>query len=276
MGTQTTVDRVRVVTWNLWWRFGGWEPRQHAIATTLAELDADIVCLQEVWGEENGDDQVATLGEALGMDGVRTDERFFRGVSFGNAILSRHGIERVADIGLPPDDGPGHRRALVARVTAPHAVVPVVCTHLEYRFDKSAIRQEQVARLMQIVADHRGDESDHPVVLAGDHNALPTSDEVRMITGESPPPVDGLVMTDAWAARGEGAGVTWDEQNPNVGPTAWPRRRLDYVFVSWPRPKPLGNPIAAQLGGLSAANGVVPSDHYAVVVDLHEGPPADA
>ncbi len=274
MGTQTTVDRVRVVTWNLWWRFGDWQARQGAIAETLAGLDADIICLQEVWSEENGVDQVAQLASTLVMQGIRTDERFYRGASFGNAILSRHPIERVADQRLPPDDGPGHRRALVARVEAPHAALSVVCTHLEYRFDKSAVRQEQVARLMEIVADQRGGEDDHPVILAGDLNAVPTSDEVRMITGEASPPVDGLVMTDAWATRGKGAGVTWDEKNPHVGPTAWPQRRIDYVFVSWPRPKPLGNPVAARLAGDSETGGIVPSDHYAVVVDLHEGPPA--
>ncbi len=43
---------MRIVTWNLWWRFGPWEARQRAIEATLAELDADVVCLQETWVAE--------------------------------------------------------------------------------------------------------------------------------------------------------------------------------------------------------------------------------
>jgi endonuclease/exonuclease/phosphatase family metal-dependent hydrolase len=46
-GTLVTT-RVRVVTWNLWWRLGDWEPRAEAIALTLEELRPDLVCLQEV------------------------------------------------------------------------------------------------------------------------------------------------------------------------------------------------------------------------------------
>ena len=38
---------MRVVTWNLWWRFGPWQERQPAIARSLVELKPDIVCLQE-------------------------------------------------------------------------------------------------------------------------------------------------------------------------------------------------------------------------------------
>ena len=35
---------VRVLTWNVWWRFGPWEQRQPAILATLQKADADIVC----------------------------------------------------------------------------------------------------------------------------------------------------------------------------------------------------------------------------------------
>ena len=28
------------MTWNVWWRFGDWEPRQNAIQQVLKEVDA--------------------------------------------------------------------------------------------------------------------------------------------------------------------------------------------------------------------------------------------
>jgi len=44
--------RVRVLTWNIWWRFGPWQRRQPAISSTLAQIDADIIALQEVWSDQ--------------------------------------------------------------------------------------------------------------------------------------------------------------------------------------------------------------------------------
>jgi len=38
-------SRVRVVTWNLWWRLGDWKDRAGAIAQTLEQLRPDLVCL---------------------------------------------------------------------------------------------------------------------------------------------------------------------------------------------------------------------------------------
>lgn len=259
---------VRVVSWNLWWRFGPWEARQQAIAALLEQLDADVVCAQEVWSAEDGPDQVQVLAERLGLHACRTPQRYYRGFSFGNAIFSRFPIEHHEAHQLPPLDGPGHRYALVARLDGPNGAIPVVCTHLDYRFDRSAVRQEQVAAVLGLVAAQRGEEDDFPVVLAGDFNAVPTSDEIRMITGERPPPVEGMILTDAWPQRGDGSGHTWCAANPHVEDSTWPERRLDYVFVTWPRPKPLGNVEAAFLAGVEPVGGVVPSDHYAVVVDL--------
>jgi endonuclease/exonuclease/phosphatase family metal-dependent hydrolase len=41
--------RVRVMTWNIWWRFGPrWRGRQPALLETLRQVDPDVVALQEV------------------------------------------------------------------------------------------------------------------------------------------------------------------------------------------------------------------------------------
>jgi endonuclease/exonuclease/phosphatase family metal-dependent hydrolase len=263
---------VRVLTWNLWGRFGPWEARQPAIASVVADTGADVVCLQEVWSTEDGVDQARTLAEASGYHWCRTPERFRRGLAVGNAILSRWPIGSHRSLELP--DLParmGHRQVLHAQVDAPFGPVPVFCTHLAYLFDESSIRQQQAAAVAAMVAEHRGEPaSAFPAVLCGDLNAVPGSEEVRMLTGERPPPVPGLVFTDTWSIVGDGPGWTWSDDNPHLADAAWPRRRLDYVLVSWPRPKPIGNPVTARLVGTEEWGGVVPSDHYGVLVDLRE------
>ena len=110
---------MRVMTWNLWWQFGPWESRQSTIASTLADQRPDIVCLQEVWSTEDGVDQARQLGEPAGLHVARTAERFHKGVSFGNAILSRWPILETESRPLPPTGRTGaHRFVLYALIDA--------------------------------------------------------------------------------------------------------------------------------------------------------------
>lgn len=261
---------VRIVTWNLWWRFGPWEQRRLAIEETLRAANADVICLQEVWAAEEGPDQVEELATALGMEFVRTPAAFWKGYSFGNAILSRWPILAGEHLQLPnKSGGPGHRSLVAASIAAPFGALPVVCTHTDFAFDQSSLRVSQVGEVARFCHDFRGDpETSFPLVLCGDLNAVPDSDEIRMLTGRSAPAIEGLVFQDCWELCGEGPGHTWSSRNPNLADATWPNRRIDYVCVSWPRPKGLGKPIRAELFGTVPVDGVMPSDHYGVMVDL--------
>ncbi|MFK8022653.1 MAG: endonuclease/exonuclease/phosphatase family protein [Ilumatobacter sp.] len=263
---------LRVATWNLWWHFGPWEARQPLVIDTLREIDADIICLQEVWSDEN-DDQLDHIADALEMYAVRTDPVFWNGPSFGNAVMSRSPLERICDERLPNAAGePSHRRVVAARVDTPDGVWPVASTHLDHRFDRSADRVAQMRRLMELAVGWRGDPAtDLPAIIGADVNALADTDEVRMATGRTAG-VDGIVFSDAWEQAGDrGAdhgGATWLRDNPYSRISAWPNRRLDYLFVSWPRPKPVGNPIRCWLAGHGGDADVWASDHLAVVGDF--------
>ena len=262
---------VRVMTWNLWWRFGPWEARQPAIATVLRDEAPDLVCLQEVWAEDSGDDQAAMLADRLGFHHARTPAPYWNGMSLGNAILSRWPILGVESVRLPNLEGePSHRSALMAVVDAPSGAIPVVSVHTEYRFDQSTTRVAQTSALAKFVKQQH-DAGSFPVIIGGDLNAVADSDEIRQLTGRTSPPVEGLIFQDAWELVGEGPGHTWHDANPYVADSTWPNRRIDYVLVSWPRPKTLGTPIRAWIAGNRPVDGVHPSDHYAVVAELRAG-----
>ena len=264
-------ETLRVLTWNLWWRFGPWEERQPAILATLRSADADLVCLQEVWATEDGDDQAAALASGLGFHHCRSRAPFWKGVSFGNALLSRWPILSSETVALPGAGGaPSPRTALLATVDAPGGPVTVVVTHLEYRFDLNELRAAQLAAICDLVDGVRpAPESSFPVIVAGDLNALPDSDEMRRMLGRSAPHRPGLVFHDAWEVAGDGtAGHTWSSRNPHLVDATWPNRRIDYVLVSWPRPKDRGTPVACRIVGDVPVDDVMPSDHFAVVADL--------
>ena len=257
---------IRVATWNLWWRFGPWEERAPAIAATLRRIDADVVCLQEVWGE-SGETSAARFADELGMHHAFASRLDVDGVEFGNAILSRWPLARVDWWPLPaPVELDEHRTVLVADVDGPRGPVQVWCTHLNWRFDHSAVRQEQVRFIAAKVADRRP--RSYPPVLCGDMNAAPDSDEIRMLTGRADVGVPKTVFHDAWEVAGVGPGHTWSNDNPYAALDLEPARRIDYVLAGWPRAGGAGHVVSAALVGVDAVDGVVPSDHYGVVAEL--------
>jgi endonuclease/exonuclease/phosphatase family metal-dependent hydrolase len=261
----------RVATWNLWSRFGDEaDVRKNAIPVVLSAVDADIVCLQEVYRDQSGINDAHDLGTTLGLHVVPTADR---SPGPGNALLSRWPVVEDGVEALPG----GHRHALWAALATPFGRLPVICTHLAYRFDESALRQRQAAALAALAAELRSADAERspPVLLCGDLNAVPESDEMRLLTGRAPVPVAGLVFNDCWPQVRDDPGHTWVGRNPHLDESAWPERRLDYVLVSWPRARPLGNPAQAFLIGDGPVEGVWPSDHLGVVVDLRNKRPPD-
>jgi endonuclease/exonuclease/phosphatase family metal-dependent hydrolase len=264
--------RLTVLSWNLWWRFGPWEARQPAIAATLQRLAPDVVCLQEVWAERDGARQADQLAAALGgyhvahATGVGFD---LTCESLGNSILSRWPIRAHETRRLPAPPGLDELRVVLrAELDAPRGPVEVFVTHLNWRLDQSDVRQAQVRAICEFVAETT-DQRTFPPVLAGDFNAEPVSDEIRMLTGLGTVPVPKLVFLDAWQAAGGGEpGHTWSNANPFAALDCEPDRRLDYVFVGYPRDHGAGQVVSARVEATDPVDGTHPSDHYAILAEL--------
>jgi endonuclease/exonuclease/phosphatase family metal-dependent hydrolase len=268
--------RLRVLSWNLWWRFGPWERRGPAIAETVARLDPDIACFQEVW-EAGGTTSAAEIAGQLGFHHVATSRIDIDGVGFGNAVVSRWPITSHESLPLPaPADAEELRTCLRADVDGPRGPLQVFCTHLNWRFDQSHVRQSQVRAICRFVASSKPEGGRRfPPVLCGDMNADPSSDEIRMLTGRAAPPEPGLVFHDAWeaaadrrGAAGDPEGITWSNRNPYAAKDLEPDRRIDYVLVGWPKAGGAGHVTRCEVHGLDTVGDVVPSDHLAVLAEL--------
>ena len=276
----------RVVTWNLWWRFGDWARRFEVIAAVLAEAAPDVVGLQEVWARGSGADSVNAAGllaTRLGMHWAwvpsPAPERWQRKLddasAFGNAVLSRWPIVASDVLALPSTEDTEELRTCVrADLDGPRGALQVFSTHLNWRFDQSDVRQEQVRAICGFIdaAKPEGGRA-VPPILAGDFNADPESDEIRMLTGRAATPVAKLVFHDAWEVAGQASdssvdGATWTNTNPYAKLDLEPDRRIDFVFVGWPKAGGVGHVTRCSVEGLEPVDGVVPSDHLAVLAEI--------
>ena len=270
-GGREPASEMRILSWNLWWRYGPWERRQGAIAATLAQAGPDVCGLQEVWAAP-GENLAADLAGRLGMYWCwAVAATGSEGLSIGNAILSRWPIITNGEVRLPADGLAGEARVAVhARVEAPGGALPVFTTHLTYGPGRSQVRTAQVRALAAFIAEHATGCA-YPPVVTGDLNAEPESDELRLLGGLlTAPAVPGLVLIDAWRyADPSDPGFTWDHRNGYQASTVLPDSRIDYILAGLPR-QGRGKIRSAALAGTAAADGVWPSDHFAVVADLQQ------
>ncbi len=163
-------SKLRLVTWNIHKGIGtDRRYRLERIVAVLRDLDADVVCLQEV---DRGvprsayEDQAERLSEELGYPHAALGLNVrVRGGAYGNLTLSRHPLKDVhnVDLTIPPKK---RRSGLVVRVmTGPPEGWMVANVHLGLMHLE---RKVQVKRLL----DHlfEGAEPGQPLVIAGDWN----------------------------------------------------------------------------------------------------------
>jgi endonuclease/exonuclease/phosphatase family metal-dependent hydrolase len=257
---------LRVVTWNVWGRYGLWEARQAAIESELRKERPDVVCLVESWQTDDAT-EADVLGEALGLRArVQAGGWQEEGWRSGVAVVSRWPITAHEQRTLP-GGGAGFGQALFARVEGPRGDVQVFVVTLDYPLHASALRQAQARELAAFIGEVT--RRRHPTIVCGDFNAHPDSDEIRMLTGRSATPAEGLVFYDAWEVAGDGGpGITWSNDNPLAAVGMIPDRRFDYILSAWPRAGAVGHPVSCRVLGTQAVGGVHPSDHYGVVADL--------
>ena len=253
---------LRALTWNVWGRFGPWEQREAALVATMHATSPDIIFLQESWVDEGGADQASVLGEQLGL------EHHCRSEADGgraNAIISRWPLSDVESHNVPSVDGGWGGVIVRAVVAGPRRELDAYCVALDWPPQASRVRQDAVRYLAELIDAHQK-KTRRGLLVAGDFNASPASDEIRALTGLRETAVPDVVLFDAWDMGGDGtSGLTWSRSNPWAAPALLPDRRIDYIFTGWPRGGGVGSVVEAKVIGTAPIDGVVPSDHYAVL-----------
>jgi endonuclease/exonuclease/phosphatase family metal-dependent hydrolase len=231
---------VRIATYNIH-RSRGLDRRTRParVAQVLADIEPDVVALQEVIGPgPSGMDHAAEIGAALGMGGIMAPTRAFRRHQFGNLVLSRHPIREHSQLDLSWKSGEARNSQRVAIDLGEDRLLQVYNAHLGTALFE---RRHQAPRLAAWVLDHH---VAGPKILVGDFNEWGR----------------GLVA-DALAARLQSVDLFAHLKRRRTYPGFFPILHLDHIYF-------VGNIEVRKVTLPRTRLSLVASDHLPLVADI--------
>ncbi len=274
---------LRVLSLNLWNHSGPWDRRRARVREWVDDLEPDVIGFQEVYYRD-GYSMAAEICDGLGYGIEHASAIEYEGYRFGNAVVSRWPIIDVASITLPAGERTEGRCAVNATIDAPFGELSFTSTHLNWKLHDGRSRELQVQALADFVISRRpratperSGASGFPPVVVGDFNAEPDSDEIRFMSGFHSLDGRSVMFYDAWRVAGDGGpGTTWSNRNDFASVALEPDRRIDYIFVGYPRRMTedhgVGKIEACRVVCDDEVDGVWPSDHFGVYAELRTEP----
>jgi endonuclease/exonuclease/phosphatase family metal-dependent hydrolase len=184
------------------------------LAEVIKAVDPDLVALQEVdvMVRRSGQvHQAEELGKLTGLGVYYGPTQHYEGGLFGNAILSKLPVTRVWNQPLPyteatPELTTYPRGFVAVTVRTPGGKdVRFVSTHFQHNVEADRVAEAEA------VNRYLGVENEKiPTILAGDINAVPNSDPMKVLLSKWTNAVDA-------------------EAAPTV-PSKDPKSRIDYIF----------------------------------------------
>lgn len=260
---------LSALTINIWNHQGPWAERRSRLCAELTRLNADVVALQEVIHQRD-QSQAAELAECLGYHhAFGPAQPLGDGFGYGNALLSKYPIAGHHAVALPGADIDEPRSVMVVSVVHPQGLLPLLITHLSWRFEHGFVREQQVVAIAQVLDGIKQGDGTLPALLMGDLNAQPDAAEIRFLLGLQSLQGRSCYLADCYGEVGEAPGYTFDEgENPFAA--AWHERprRIDYILVRGPDTQGHGKPLKAELAFTTVSDNIAPSDHFGVYAEI--------
>jgi len=206
---------LRVLCYNIHWALGtDGKYDVERIARVIEEAKPDLVALQEVDVGVKRSGRVHELRRLTELTGLASrfgPTQHYEGGLFGNAVMTRLPILDVVIHPLP------YTEATEEKVTYPRGAIAVtvegpdgkplrfISTHFQHNLEADRVAE---AKAINALFAKEGDEM--PSILAGDINATPEAEPVKILEKEWTNAID-------------------DEAAPTA-PSVNPRSRIDYIF----------------------------------------------
>lgn len=256
--------RLRLLTINTGKGDGPYARRVAILADAIAALEPDVVLCQEAFETDDGEHSTArTIAGRLGLDlaalPLRHKPRVVEGRTVrscsGLATLSRHPLTEETPLRLTSAAADGERAALLVAVETPAGLVRVGNTHLTHLRDRDDLRVQQVG---EVLAASWWDGAAVARIVGGDLNAPPGHAVHDAITVRG-----GRDLHQAGAAGDPAPTIRFERGGILV------ESRVDYLYAL-DGPGAATAPSVASAGVVltEAVEGILPSDHFGVLVDL--------
>jgi len=260
---------LRIATINTWKGEGDYERRLPLLVHGLREEKIDILCCQEAFATDDGRyNTAAVLAKELGMtcsfSAARRKKRLFQGkrleCTSGMAILTGTDTWMLysGSFSLPETTKDRGRVAQFAVIRKNGNTILVINVHLSHLKNGLRLRQKQVREILSHASLVR---SYGAIVICGDFNAAQEEDDLKALRNHA-----GYRAYDGFIAGGGDF-----EASTMVAGAVENRRRVDHIFVLEKKKNPVAR-LAMKNSRLilnrQDANGIFPSDHYGVAMDL--------
>lgn len=274
----TRSGNIRVLTLNLWQRYGNWADRRTVLVNGLRVLQPDVAAFQE----SIKDDQYDQISDLLGPTFHIVHQKNRDSQGMGISIASRWPLGQVHELGLNMTERCAGFPAgtLIAEVQAPYPVGAFLFVnhfpHWQLNFERERELQAVVAaRFIEEQVQH----TFRQVVVVGDFDADRDAASIRFWSGRQSLADLSVCYRDAWeSAHPENTGHTFTPASPvvmnevvkNMRPFRdWPFRRIDYVFIRFGAHggQALDIKACAQIFE-NPVDGIWASDHFGLVADL--------
>jgi endonuclease/exonuclease/phosphatase family metal-dependent hydrolase len=154
-------------------RDGRYDPAR--IIRVIHHLKADILALQEVTSLYDSDlNLLDRLGEQTGLRVIPGLTMFREAEGYGNAVLTRHRIDRIARLNISVD-GREPRGAVSLRLHVNNKDVHIIATHL------GLSRQERRAQAARVVKAFQASPADVAVLMGDLNEWVPWSIPLRRL-----------------------------------------------------------------------------------------------
>ncbi|KAF0106292.1 MAG: hypothetical protein FD163_2356 [Hyphomonadaceae bacterium] len=162
---------MKILTFNIWKNEGDFPERLNIIRLELQAMDADIICLQEVYRDSLLDalevivpKELQTKFYAPARAKIRAGKMSYSGL----AILSKYSTIYHDMFDLPTSDNDGGRVALMADIATPYGILRILNLHLSHLSgaEGDALRKAQMNFGLERALKNWSDEA----LICGDFN----------------------------------------------------------------------------------------------------------
>jgi endonuclease/exonuclease/phosphatase family metal-dependent hydrolase len=272
------IGSIRVLTMNLWQRYGAWADRRAVIIEGIRRIQPDLVAFAESIKTDDYDQAVDLLGSDFHVHHAKTRDPNGMGIS----VASRWTTTRVDEVNLtvsPRTEG-FPCAALVAETQPPDSAGPLLfVNHFpNWQLDFEHERELQALATARLVEERVG-KVEMPVIVAGDFDADPDATSVRFWSGRHSLSGISVCYRDAWeSVHPNEPGPTFTPVNPLVKDGVvkgmqpfrdWPFRRIDYIFLRFGAHGGLAPDIVAcERVFAEPVRGVWASDHFGLIAEF--------